>query len=228
MERKEQQDISFLQRFPWLATLLEKAAVGLGGAQRVKGSTGSVTSPVSPCPSKMRLQARVGLWRMLMWRQFSNCCKRRDQNGLWKRPAKAATSNRASWGGGGGGWLQAHRGRAYAAFKGEAQSAGAKSWCLQHGLAQSSRYDVTAHGERGASVLSLAWCHRMRFLHDAYLDSGESPAAPYSELVAEGYVEPADFMELLSGLHGRNLQRALATRAILPTGAASLASSGAP
>ncbi len=99
---------------------------------------------------------------------------------------------------------------------------------LQHGLAQTSRYDVSAHGERGASVLSLAWCHRMQFLYDAYLDTGDSPAPPYSELVAEGYVEPAGFLELLSGLHGRSLQRALAIRAILPSGAASSASSGAP
>ena len=116
----------------------------------------------------------------------------------------------------GGAWLHAHRGRAYDAFKGEARAAAAKKWCVSHGLAQSARYDVTVYGEAGASVLSLAWVHRVQFLYSCFAEGGEGPDVDYRRAVLEAYREPPDFTALAAGLTGRAQQRALSLRDMWP------------
>ena len=56
----------------------------------------------------------------------------------------------------------------------------------------------------------------MQFLYDSFVHRGEDGPVEYRDLVAEGYVEPADFSEVARGLHGRALERALAIRGIFP------------
>ena len=116
----------------------------------------------------------------------------------------------------GGAWLHAHTGRTYDAFKGEVRTTAARKWCLTQGLHCSARFDVALYGERGASILSQAWVHRMQHLYDCSVLAAQDPGVSFSALMEEVYHEPEDFSDLAKGLHGRALERALAIRSLLP------------
>ena len=87
---------------------------------------------------------------------------------------------------------------------------------LLGGVRCSARFDVALYGERGASILSQAWVHRMQHLYDCSVLAAQDPGVSFSALMEEVYHEPEDFSDLAKGLHGRALERALAIRSLLP------------
>ena len=116
----------------------------------------------------------------------------------------------------GGAWLQATQGRAYDAFKAEARTPAAKSWCTGFGLPRSARYDVRLHGERAASVMSLAWAHRLQYFFDLWLSAGSDPGHTFSQAEVEAYQEPSDLDTLFQEAEGQTLARAQQIRALIP------------
>ena len=92
------------------------------------------------------------------------------------------------------------------AFSGSARGELAKDWCLRYGLQRSSRYGFGDFGADGSALMALAYCHRMQYFYDLYLERGGT-AVVYTDEDIDGYQELAEFATYANGLTGAVLSR---------------------
>ena len=72
----------------------------------------------------------------------------------------------------GGAWTACNRGVAFDSVKAYARTKEIKAWCRRYGLQDSASYSFAAYGDELASVLSLAWCHRMQWYYNEWAAAG--------------------------------------------------------
>ena len=119
----------------------------------------------------------------------------------------------------GGAWTMKNLGLAYDACSGRAATDEAQRWCRQFGMNISSRYSVTMFGDRAATALARAWCHRMQFFFSLHKQRDGDDFA-YTREVLQSYVEPAFVGEAVAGLQGAALARLVELRRLCPGEAA--------
>jgi hypothetical protein len=93
-----------------------------------------------------------------------------------------------------------------------------KAWCRRYGLQDSASYSFAAHGDELASVLSLAWCHRMQWYYSEWAAVGGGGHV-FQAMDHELYKEEESFTRVAGLLaeHGPAARRAPRIRAIMPT-----------
>eukprot|EP00974_Lingulodinium_polyedra_P110732 10709164-Lingulodinium_polyedra.AAC.1 len=65
-------------------------------------------------------------------------------------------------------------------------------FCRRRGVAYSFKVTFSACGERGAGVLSRAWCHRLQYYYNEELLAPEGPTVAFSGRHHKGYQEPTE------------------------------------
>ena len=73
----------------------------------------------------------------------------------------------------GGAWAACNRGVAFNSVKAYARTKEIKAWCRRYGLQDSASYSFVAYGDELASVLSLAWCHRVQWYYSEWAAVGD-------------------------------------------------------
>ena len=73
----------------------------------------------------------------------------------------------------GGGWTAANRGVAFDSVKAYARAKDVKTWCRRYGLQDAATYAFREYGDELASVLSLAWCHRMQWYYSQWASAAD-------------------------------------------------------
>ena len=115
----------------------------------------------------------------------------------------------------GGAWSQKKFGKAYHAFKSAARRGDPEDWCGEYGLNKSASFEISLYGEPLAALLAQAWCHRLQYFYNIYLQCAEA-GCTYSQKDVEAYEAPAEFKEAIGTLTGRQLARAAQISSIVP------------
>lgn len=114
----------------------------------------------------------------------------------------------------GGAWAAKNRGVACDAFSAAASSAEVRSFCTSYRLPKSARFDISAYGDSGASLMCHAWSRRMcHFWGLARVGGPGHKFQPEDLLVDLG----AEFEAYAGGLEGRARSRAQQIRDLAPT-----------
>ena len=98
----------------------------------------------------------------------------------------------------------------------EAKNKNVQRWCRRYGLQMSARYEMTAHGEIGASLLADHWCQRMQFYYNMYIESQEENFI-YTDDHHCCYQEAPDLENFLQSAARASKTRVEQIRAILPS-----------
>lgn len=69
------------------------------------------------------------------------------------------------------------------------------SWCWLYELPKTRSWSIRKYQEHAASIMALAWCHRMQYFYSLWLEV-ESDAYEFTEDDVKKYVEPLEFMDL--------------------------------
>jgi hypothetical protein len=107
-------------------------------------------------------------------------------------------------GGLGGAWTYHHHGVAMDAIQASCRHQAAKTFCDQHHLPKSARFDLKAFPDGIAQVLARAWAHRMQFFYDLGVAIQRDGAAfrPFSPDEQDSYQETAEFRTAAGELGG--------------------------
>ena len=115
----------------------------------------------------------------------------------------------------GGPWSQKRFGKAYHCFRSSARRGAPEAWCVEYGLTKTASFEISLYGDRLAALLGKAWCHRLQYFYDIYLQSTEVRCR-YTHADVEAYEPPADFVEAMGTLQGRQRARATQVNSTLP------------
>ena len=91
----------------------------------------------------------------------------------------------------------------------------AGDFCELYTLPKSSRFSLALHGERMASLMAKEGCHRMQHFLLLFQESG-NPRYALTQADYETYAEMPAFSQMVAGLDGKELQRAMQVRSIRP------------
>ena len=64
-------------------------------------------------------------------------------------------------------------GVAFDSVKAYARAKDVKTWCRRYGLQDAATYAFREYGDELASVLSLAWCHRMQWYYSQWASAAD-------------------------------------------------------
>ena len=115
-----------------------------------------------------------------------------------------------------GAWVMQATGQAFKAAKGFASGADCESWCVQYGLGKTATYEMSLYGESQSLVLARAWCSKMSYLYEVWLNQPD-PDYVFTGADVSGWSAPQEFIDLLGVLSGRQKTRALALQKLRPT-----------
>jgi len=113
----------------------------------------------------------------------------------------------------GGSWTMIHRGVAADAIQGHARGQEAQTWCRQHRLPLSARFEIRAYGEAPAAVFARAWCSKMEHLYRRGA-GGQASSSSSSADAGAMWKEPSEFTMLMAstGCNARARTRGQAIR----------------
>lgn len=114
----------------------------------------------------------------------------------------------------GGAWTARNKGVPYDAFSAAASSAEVSRFCTLYRVPKSSRFDISAYGESGASVMCHAWSKRMSHFFALAQSAGPGYKFHQEDLVLD---LGAEFEAFALGLEGRARSRAQQIRDVAPT-----------
>ena len=101
------------------------------------------------------------------------------------------------------------------AVRGYASGKEAKTLCLNHNLAQSARFDVSAYGQDGALCMATTWCERLGFFHGMWLVQDDQDYV-FTAGDAEGCSMSAAFTALVNRLPAKLRARATEIAKMVP------------
>ena len=122
-----------------------------------------------------------------------------------------------SWTLRGGAWTKMHMGRDYDSFRASFSTSIGKAFLEKHGLPLSATFAVSRYGEHCCRIFCQYWVSRMRFFRGLALMKKAGQANAFCEEVIGTFVEPPEFVELVSDAPKVVLDRAEQLRSLRPS-----------
>ena len=191
-------DAAVLQ-LPWLRGLDEREGYGSHDAAPVAADTASTSTSAETALADTDIED--ALLTLDVVRQHVAACGNASSDDFGTRVL-------------GGAWTLQERGVVFDAIQGIARREFANQFCTRRGVQKPMRFDVSACGQEGRSIMARAWCHRMQYFLDLELAHGEGHV--YTDAERRDYCEPSEFTMWADAVKGRALERVAQIRAVLP------------
>eukprot|EP00974_Lingulodinium_polyedra_P103849 10051442-Lingulodinium_polyedra.AAC.1 len=98
----------------------------------------------------------------------------------------------------GGQDLMQRTGKTHDNVIGMARGKAAEEFCKRHHEPYSFRASIATYGEKGASILCRAWCHRAQYYYDAERKHFLGQGLVFSEVQHKDYQEPPELLAYLA------------------------------
>lgn len=198
--RRHRPEDDMLRDNPWLLDVLSESAIGQGGGRHADDHGGAGAE---------RSSEREATFEVDAGEVMEDLRRKREE----VETGRGEEKRHFAWTVRGGAWTAARKGVSFDSYRAQAQSAEARQFAKDFGMATSATFALGRYGSDAAAVLADYWVDKMTWLYMLVEDSGG--AAPTVADI-EAFPEPPAALELAAQGDAHFCNRLQALRALAP------------